>query len=110
MGHQLTIDMAVSAAPFILYTAILLKLLLVWRRIFKISDKRRESRLAAILLLMTVCTLTFMIANAYVLQVYGKTLMSVRVFQMFVLSNCLVYWLTLDLITKAASENDASVD
>jgi hypothetical protein len=110
MNYQLITDVVIAAAPFVLYTALLIKLVLVWKRVFKVKDRPREARLAAILLLMTVCTLTFMIANAYVLQVYGKTLMSVRVFQMFVLSNCLVYWLTLDLITKAASENDASVD
>lgn len=33
--------------------------------------------------------------------------MSMRVFQMFVLSNCMAYWLILDLITKDARE-DAS--
>lgn len=71
------------------------------------EDRRKEARLAAVLLLLTVCTLTFMAANAYVLGTYGKTLLSMRVFQMFVLSNCVAYWLILDLITKDAREDDA---
>ena len=72
-----------------------------------LAYKQREARLAAILLLLTVCTLTFMAANAYVLGAYGKTLLSIKVFQMFVLSNCMAYWLVLDLITKDAREDDA---
>lgn len=101
---QLLIDTAVASVPFLLYSALLIKLFVVWKRIFRVKDRHREARLAAILLLMTVCTMTFLVANAYALEVYGKTLMSMRVFQMFVLSNCMAYWLILDLITKDARE------
>lgn len=104
------LDMGVDAVPFIIYSALLIKLAFSWRRVFRIKDRAREARLAAILLLLTVCTLTFMAANAYVLYAYGKTLLSVRVFQMFVLSNCVAYWLVLDLITKDACETTCRVD
>lgn len=100
------VDWAIVALPFILYTALLFKLFFVWRNVSSF-ERKPEARLAAILLLITVCTLTFMAANAYMLVVYGKTLLSTRVFQMFVLSNCMAYWLVLDLITKDASEADA---
>lgn len=103
------IDLAVSATPFIIYSALLIKLFLVWKAVFRVKDRKQESRLVAILLLMTLCTLTFMAANAYMLEVYGKTLLSMRVFQMFVLSNCMAYWLILDLITKDASEDSVPV-
>lgn len=104
---QPLIDTVVSALPFLLYSALLIKLFVVWKRIFSVKDRHQEARLAAILLLMTVCTLTFLAANAYTLHVSGKTLLSMKVFQMFVLSNCMAYWLILDLITKDARE-DAS--
>jgi hypothetical protein len=103
-------NLLVDAAPFLLYSALLVKLALSWRQVFRLKDRRREARLAAILILLTVCTLTFMAANAYVLYAYGKTLMSLRVFQMFVLSNCVAYWLVLDLITKDACETTCRVD
>lgn len=98
------LDIAIAAAPFLLYSALLVKLFLVWKRVFRNQGRKQEARLAAVLLLMTLCTLTFMAANAYMLEVYGKTLLSMRVFQMFVLSNCVANWLILDLITKDASE------
>ena len=107
MPYSEMLDMLVAAAPFLLYTALLMKLFFVWKQVFRVKDKQREARLAAILLLLTVCTLTFMAANAYVLDSYGKTLLSIKVFQMFVLSNCMAYWLVLDLITKDAREDAA---
>jgi len=97
-------NLLVNAAPFLLYGALLFKLYSAWRRVRAMEDRCRETRLAAVLLLLTVCTLTFMAANAYALEVYGKTFLSLRVFQMFVLSNCAAYWLVLDLITKDACE------
>ena len=107
MNAEQWANLFVNAVPFLLYSALLAKLFLVWKRVFRVKDRHREARLAAILLLMTLCTLTFMAANAYVLEAYGKTLLSMRVFQMFVLSNYVAYWLILDLITKGAREDDA---
>jgi len=97
-------NLLVNAVPFLLYGALLFKLYSAWRRVRSMEDRCKEARLAAVLLLLTVCTLTFMAANAYALEVYGKTFLSLRVFQMFVLSNCAAYWLVLDLITKDACE------
>lgn len=97
-------NLFVNAVPFLLYGALLIKLYSAWRRVRSMEDRCKEARLAAILLLITVCTLTFMAANAYALEVYGKTFLSLRVFQMFVLSNCAAYWLVLDMITKDACD------
>ena len=107
MNAEQWFNLFVNAAPFLLYGALLFKLYSAWRRVRSMEDRCKEARLAAILLLMTLCTLTFMAANAYVLVTYGKTLLSMRVFQMFVLSNYVAYWLILDLITKGAREDDA---
>lgn len=102
MSGDRVMDLFIITVPFVLYTALLAKLFVAWKTVRVMEDRCKESRLAAILLLITVCTLTFMAANIYVLQVYGKTLLSMKFFQMFVLSNCAVYWLVLDLITKDA--------
>lgn len=102
MSGDRVMDLFVITVPFVLYTALLVKLFFAWRKVTVMEDRVKEARLAAILLLLTICTLTFMAANIYVLQVYGKTLLSMKFFQMFVLSNCAVYWLVLDLITKDA--------
>lgn len=107
MSAEQWANLFVNAVPFLLYGALLVKLYSAWRRVRSMEDRCRETRLAAVLLLLTVCTLTFMAANAYVLEAYGKTLLSMRVFQMFVLSNYVAYWLILDLITKGAREDDA---
>jgi hypothetical protein len=100
MTAQAVTDLFVNTVPFILYTALLGKLLFSWRRVRAMTDGIREARLTAVLLLITVCTLTFMAANGYALAVYGVTFLSLKVFQMFVLANCLAYWLILDLITR----------
>lgn len=102
MTPEIATDLVVTTVPFLLYTALLAKLFFAWRKVTVMEDRVKEARLAAILLLLTICTLTFLAANAYALQAYGKTLLSMKVFQMFVLSNCAAYWLVLDLITKDA--------
>jgi len=99
MNYEALVDQLINLVPFLLYTALLVKLVVSWRRIRKMKDRCREARLTAVLLLITLCTLTFMAANAHALLFYGKTLLSFRVFQMFVLGNCAAYWLVLDLIT-----------
>lgn len=111
------INLLVDIAPFVLYTALLGKLALVWRRISsrlhhaerrvcdcKVGGERRATNLLlAILILLTVCTLTFMASNAYALMVFETTLLSMRVFQMFVVGNCAAYWLVLDLVSRDAT-------
>ncbi|MCY1285267.1 hypothetical protein D9M69_434400 [compost metagenome] len=99
---QAALNLLVDALPFLLYSALLVKLVVSWRRVHRKHDRRKEGRLAAVLALILVCTLTFMAANAYMLEMYGKTLLSLKVFQAFVLSNCMAYWLILDFITKEA--------
>lgn len=106
-------EFLINATPFLLYTLVLIKLFQVWR----IADvtKRREdppmshserkeckqaNLLMAILALLTLCTLTFMAANAYALLKMEITLLSMKVFQMFVIGNCAAYWLVLELITR----------
>lgn len=110
MTSEALLNLLVDAVPFLIYSALLIKLAVSWRTVFRVADRKRETRLAAILLLITVCTLTFMVANAYALHAYGKTFLSMKVFQMFVLSNCAAYWLVLDLITKDACETTCRVD
>lgn len=112
-------DLFVDLVPFVLYSALLLKSVKVWRQLrsrlpaknlrkgskgctFAI-ERRKTNLLMAILLLLTLCTLAFMASNLYALIVMDKTLLSIKVFQMFVISNCAVYWLVLDLIIKDAT-------
>lgn len=104
MTPEHLIDSAINGLPFILYTALLGKLVWSWRRVRSVENRKKESRLTAILLVLTLCTLTFIAANAYAMGVLGKTLLSIRVFQMFVLSNCIFYWLVLDLVGDACCE------
>ena len=109
--------------PFALYTILLFKSVRVWRSLrtamahceerrncptpkrFE-AERRKTNLLMALLLLVSVCTIVFMISNVYTLQVMGKTLLSLRVFQMFVVGNCAVYWLVLDLIMRDTSDDE----
>lgn len=97
-----TIDVVVTALPFLLYSVLLGKLAWSWGRVRRIADRRKEGRLAAIIAIIALCTLTFMVANAYAIHIWGKTFLSFKVFQMFVLGNCLAYWLVLDLVAGEA--------
>lgn len=99
-----TVDVLVTVLPFLLYGGLMWKLLLSWSRVRKIQDRRKESRLAAVLGVLALCTMLFMVANAYAIHIWGQTFLSFRVFQMFVLSNCVAYWLVLDLVAKEAAE------
>lgn len=95
-------DLLIDGILFMMYLALLVKQGFIWRRMStrcRMSGTCRSNLLFAILALLTLCTLTFMAANAYVLAAFEKTLLSIRVFQMFVVSNCLAYWLVLDLIS-----------
>ena len=111
-------SLIIDLVPFVLYSALLLKAVKVWRwlsaRLPKEDrrncttcilsvERRKTNLLMAILLLLTLCTLAFMASNLYALIVMDRTLLSIKVFQMFVISNCAVYWLVLDLIIKDAT-------
>lgn len=113
----------IDLIPFALYTVLLFRAIAVGRRL-RVSmnnceewhncptpqrfeaRRRKTNQLMALLLLVSVCTIVFMISNVYTLQVMGKTLLSLRVFQMFVVGNCAVYWLVLDLITRDTSDGE----
>jgi len=113
----------IDAVPFLLYSVLLLRAVAVWRRLRRTmahceerrscppamareAERRKTNLLMALLLLVSVCTVVFMISNAYTLQEWGRTLLSLRVFQMFVVGNCAVYWLVLDLIMRDATDSD----
>lgn len=102
MISEHTLDVLITTVPFLLYSVLLGKLAWSWNKVRKIHDKRKEGRLAALLLILTLCTLTFMAANAYAIHIWDKTLLSLKVWQMFVIGNCLAYWLVLDLVAGEA--------
>lgn len=105
MMTEHAVDVAITAAPFLLYASLLCKLVASWQKVRKIKDRAKEGRLAAVLGVLAICTLLFMVANAYAIHMWGKTFLSFRVFQMFVLGNCVAYWLVLDLVTREAAES-----
>lgn len=106
MINEHTFDVIITAVPFLLYSVLLGKLAWSWGKVRRIPDKRKEGRLAAILMILALCTLTFMGSNAYAIHLWGKTFLSLKVFQMFVIGNCLAYWLVLDLVAgEAESES-----
>lgn len=100
MMHLL--DFLITAVPFVIYSATLVKLHVVWCGVRQCKECARCKRLASVVGILAVCTLLFIIANAYALLDLGKTLFSMRVFQMFVVGNCVAYWLVLDLVAKDA--------
>lgn len=100
MEYKPFFDFVVDAAPFVLYTAVLIKLYLSWKMIKANADDKRREALAAPLLILGIVCFLFLASNVYALVVTGKTFLSLRVFQMFVLGNCLVYWMVINLITK----------
>ena len=100
-----TVDVLITVLPFALYGGLLWRLLVSWVRVRKIRDRKKEGRLAAVLGVLALCTMLFMVANAYAIHIWGQTFLSFRVFQMFVLSNCVAYWLVLDLVAREAAED-----
>lgn len=116
------LTLLVDATPFLLYSLLLVKSLTTWRRLSlridiqesdpfcgeysRARNRSKTNMLSAILFLLTLGTLTFMASNAYALAVLDKTFLSMRVFQMFVVSNCAAYWLVLDLISRNASPDE----
>ena len=101
-GH--TLDVAVTIVPFLLYGALLAKTTVSWLKVRKMADRKKERRLAALLGILALCTLSFIAANAYAIHLWGNTFLTFRVFQMFVVGNYIAYWLVLDLVSGAADE------
>ena len=102
LTSQHTIDVAITVLPFLLYSGLLVKLVWSWIKVRKMPNGKRGSTLTALLGMLTICTLTFMVANGYAIHIWGSTFLSFRVFQMFVLANCVAYWLVLDLVAGEA--------
>lgn len=94
------IDMLVDLTPFVIYLAVLGKIYRSWKLIKAEADEARRNKLAAVLLILTVVIALFLGSNVYALAVYGKTYLSLRMFQLFIIGNCIVYWLLIDVVTK----------
>ena len=93
------LDYLINAIPFVIYTVLLVRLERSWAYLKHCEASEKVRRLMAIIAILAICTVLFMAANAYALFALGKTLLSMRVFQMFVLGNCVAYWMVLDLVT-----------
>lgn len=96
-------DIAIHFVDYLIflgYSVLLWQTLTSWWHLRKITDKRKEAILTSLLLVMMISILTFVGANAYMLQYRGETLLSMRLFQIFVMANFFVYWLILTLLRK----------
>ena len=102
MGY---IDWFVNAIPFAIYTVLLSKLESVWRHLSRTDDSVKAKRLIAVVAILAICTVLFMSANAYALFAMGSTLLSMKFFQMFVVGNCVAYWMVLDLVVWEAEHD-----
>lgn len=100
MDTQRLVTLVIDILPFVIYTALLVKILTSWFALKHIEQKAR-SGLAAILLLASVVIVLFIASNVYALAMYGKTFLSIRVFQMFVVGNCVVYWLLIEYVIRS---------
>lgn len=100
MITQTVIDFIVDLAPFVIYLAVLWKLYSSWKLIKLQADEDRKDKLAAVLLIVAIVIGLFLASNVYALAVYGKTYLSLRVFQLFLVGNCIVYWLLIEIVTK----------
>lgn len=100
------LNLFIDLLPFVLYTGLLGKLFVSWLSLKGIKEGSRHP-LAAVMLLASVTIVLFIASNVYALAVYGKTFLSIRVFQMFVIANCIVYWVLIDLLVRGARKQDS---
>lgn len=98
----------VDYSIFLGYSVLLWQTLSSWWDLRRVKDKRRESILTALLIVMVISIMAFVGANAYMLQYQGETLLTMRLFQIFVLANFFVYWLILTLLRKEAKDVDST--
>lgn len=99
------IDWVVNTIPFVIYTVLLIKLESVWRHLNRAGNSDKAKRLIAVVAILAICTVLFMSANAYALFALGSTLLSMKFFQMFVVGNCVAYWMVLDLVAWEAEHD-----
>lgn len=97
-------DRLVDFGIFLGYGFLLFQTVRSWFRLRHINRKRHVNLLSVLVVLMTVCVMLFISANYYMLEVMGQTLLSIRVFQVFVLCNGIVYWLVLSLIKREVDD------
>lgn len=93
-------NVLVDVLPFLLYGAVLAKVWGSWRIVKQSADEVRRCRMGAVLILLIVVVACFLAGSAYTLVAYGKSYLAIRVFQLFVVGNVVVYWLLLDILTK----------
>lgn len=98
----------VDYAIFLCYSFLLWQTLSAWRCLRCRKNNRNASTLTALLLLMVISILAFVSANAYMLQFRGETLLTMRIFQIFVIGNFVVYQLILILLRKEAEDGHAA--
>lgn len=96
-----TVDTLVDLAPFAMYLAVLVKLLFGWRKVRRSGLNSGHTAIFALLGLVVTCLLA---ANVYAFAVEGKTYLSLKVFQMFLVGNWLVYWIVIDFLTRSPEE------
>lgn len=94
------LNLLIDLVPFLIYGAVLLKVWGSWRQVKTSPDEVRRNRMVAVLILLSVVVVCFLAGSAYTYIAYGKSYLSIRVFQLFVVGNCAVYWLLLDILTK----------
>ncbi len=100
MTTEALFNLLIDISPFTLYGAVLWKVFKSWNLVKVAADPTRRQRMAPILILFSVVVICLLGANGYALLVYGKTYLSIRGFQLFLVVNCVVYWLVLDILTK----------
>lgn len=98
----------VDYAIFLCYSVLLWQTLASWLKLKGRKGKRNESTLTALLLLMVISILAFVSANAYMLQYRGETLLTMRMFQIFVVGNFVVYQLVLTLLRKEVEDGHST--
>lgn len=100
MNTDSIINLVVDVFPFLMYSAVLFKVWQSWSKVKVSADAARRHRMAAILILFSVVVICLLGANAYAFVATGKTYLSIRGFQIFLVGNCIVYWLVIDILTK----------
>lgn len=108
MNSSQIVDTLVDVAPFIMYAAVMIKIYKGWKSVKGRVDAQHRGQLAALLSMLAVVVAIFLAANAYALIFYGKTYLSLHVFQMFIIGNCAVYWLVIEYLTGDAAPTQGS--
>jgi len=98
----------VDYSIFLVYSVLLWQALSCWFHMNRLKDKRKESLLNALVIVLIISILAFVGANAYMLTYRGETLLTIRMFQVFVMANFFVYWLILALLRKEAVDGDSA--